>query len=365
MNIPSYWRPSLPGSTLTSIKVGGEIRYVVPINSVEQFQESQQIAHQFGLPLAQMGAGSNLVLADQNTEAVILQPSFKTLRLLDLQEGEPYLATYFKEKAVIKERYKSEKKEGALELAVQSQEKSQASTEWRVVEMGASIPWGQAVQYSLQNQLEGLQWYARIPCQVGGAVYNNIHGEKHFVSESIAAVRAVEISTGKEIIKTVGELDFEYDYSIFHQVPHLITGVFWALPRVSAERTEENRQQYLNWNKNKAEVQPAGPNCGSVFKNLDSSQMRQSGVEVVAAGWYIDEAGLKGYHIGDMQIYPGHANFIVNKDQGTQADFRALVQHIRARVQQKFSILLEPEVECWDSQAKKMVWPNSQSAATS
>jgi UDP-N-acetylmuramate dehydrogenase len=76
------------------------------------------------------------------------------------------------------------------------------------------------------------------------------------------------------------------------------------------------------------------PNAGSIFKNPPG----------MAAGRLIDALGLKGTRIGDAEISPLHANFIVNTGQATAVQVEALIALIRERIQKTYGIELELEV---------------------
>ena len=83
------------------------------------------------------------------------------------------------------------------------------------------------------------------------------------------------------------------------------------------------------------ETQPLGTwSCGSVFKNPPGDH----------AARLIDDAGLKGTRIGDALVSEKHANFIINCGQASAGDLEQLIRQVQATVQQRFGILLEPEV---------------------
>ena len=67
------------------------------------------------------------------------------------------------------------------------------------------------------------------------------------------------------------------------------------------------------------------PNAGSIFKNPPDG----------SAGKLIEEAGLKGAQIGDAQVSPKHANFIINKGSARASDVIRLIQKIRRTVLKK------------------------------
>ena len=76
--------------------------------------------------------------------------------------------------------------------------------------------------------------------------------------------------------------------------------------------------------------------AGSIFKNPKQN---------LAAGYLIDQAGLKGEKIGGAQISEKHANFIVNIDNASSNDVRGLIKQIEKKVESKFDIKLELEIK--------------------
>jgi UDP-N-acetylmuramate dehydrogenase len=101
-------------------------------------------------------------------------------------------------------------------------------------------------------------------------------------------------------------------------------------------------------------------NSGSFFKNplLGSAQLQalinayptmpsyaQPNQQFkVAAAWLIEQVGLKGHRIGDIGCYALQPLVLVNYGAGTSAQLRQLIDLIQQLVQQKFEIMLEPEV---------------------
>jgi len=80
---------------------------------------------------------------------------------------------------------------------------------------------------------------------------------------------------------------------------------------------------------------PQGSSCGSVFKNPPGD----------SAGRLIEAAGLKGASVGAASVAEKHANYIINRGGASSSDVCTLVAHIRAAVQTRFAVTLEPEVQ--------------------
>ena len=88
-------------------------------------------------------------------------------------------------------------------------------------------------------------------------------------------------------------------------------------------------------NSRRREKQPLQyPSCGSFFKRPEGH----------FAGALIEQAGLKGYSVGDAQVSEKHAGFIINRGNATARDIRALMRHVQSTVLRESGVMLEPEV---------------------
>ena len=77
------------------------------------------------------------------------------------------------------------------------------------------------------------------------------------------------------------------------------------------------------------------------FASAGSSFKRPAGM---FAGKLIEDAGLKGFSVGDACVSEKHAGFVVNKGSATCADIISVMDHVRKTVFEKFRVVLEPEV---------------------
>lgn len=101
-------------------------------------------------------------------------------------------------------------------------------------------------------------------------------------------------------------------------------------------------------------------NAGSFFKNpivdiriaqhlkaeypFCPQYVQQDGVKL-AAGWLIDQCGLKGHQIGGAAVHMKQALVLINKDGlATGKDIVNLAACIRQKVFERFGVQLEPEV---------------------
>lgn len=348
MTYPIRWREGVELKTVTSMKIGGPATYFSKPANLDELREDIRLATESNLVWKVLGGGSNVVFADEGYPGLIIQPAFIDIRLLEAEEASQY---HTADRSAGSARYAQEEREGRLEL---SHSGSDETGEEVFIEMGAAVPWGRAVMVSLQENLAGLHWYARIPSQVGGAVYNNIHAEKHLLGEVVAGVYALNPETGEEDYFPNETLAFNYDYSRFHTKKGIITRVIFALTKLSPAEIAKCKDLYLGWTKAKVLVQPSGPNCGSVFQNV-AGELRPA-ESPLAAGWYVEEVGLKGVKQGTVQVYSKHANFIVHEGDGLQTDFIALIARIRQTVFDRYGFWLTPEVEIITAAGEVYTW---------
>jgi UDP-N-acetylmuramate dehydrogenase len=101
-------------------------------------------------------------------------------------------------------------------------------------------------------------------------------------------------------------------------------------------------------------------NAGSFFKNpiVESDQVQTLSKQYpdipkypvdakytkLAAGWLIEQVGLKGFELGGIAVYHKQALVLVNQGAGTASELKAMIQHIQQSVWQKFNVQLEHEV---------------------
>jgi UDP-N-acetylmuramate dehydrogenase len=80
------------------------------------------------------------------------------------------------------------------------------------------------------------------------------------------------------------------------------------------------------------------PNAGSAFKRP----------QIGYAAQMIDECGLKGLSVGGAQVSEKHAGFIINKNNATAKDVKDLMNEVKARVFDRFGVMLESEIRYID-----------------
>ena len=129
-----------------------------------------------------------------------------------------------------------------------------------------------------------------------------------------------------------GEIEFSYRHSTFSSEEIVISANF-ELIQSDAKTVAEKKS--LASGGRKATQPLKFRSAGSVFKNPDEG----------AAGYFIDQAGLKGTKAGDAEISNHHANFFVNHGEAKASDIVKLIRLARKTVKKKFGVMLELEVK--------------------
>jgi UDP-N-acetylmuramate dehydrogenase len=186
------------------------------------------------------------------------------------------------------------------------------------------------IGYAIRHSLAGLEWAAGIPGTVAGCVVMNAGTNLGEMKDSLKAVRMVNIK-GQIVDLEAAQVRFEYRRALLPR--GIVVGVWLQLKQGVRSEIERVVKDYLRYRR---DTQPlAMPSAGCVFKNPLSG----------SAGRLIEEAGLKGAHIGDAEVSMKHANFIVNRGQARAADVVALIAKVRRAIRRRAGVRLDLELK--------------------
>ena len=180
--------------------------------------------------------------------------------------------------------------------------------------------------------LSGLEIFYDIPSSLGGAVVMNAGAGGEEIKDSLIRVKYYDPKKDNFYWMDKDSMSFDYRNSFFQRNPHLL--IIEAELELSPKPMNEIRSKMETTKNKRWEKQPKNfPNAGSVFK-------RPNGCFV---GPMIEELGLKGYQIGGAQVSEKHAGFIVNKSNASGSDIVTLIEYLRQKVLEKFSVDLQVE----------------------
>ena len=249
-----------------------------------------------------------------------------------------------------------------------------------IVEAEAGVEWDDLVAWSVERDLWGMENLSLIPGTVGAAPVQNIGAYGAEAKDVIERVHYFDVEDRKHHTLGCAECRFAYRESIFkHELKGraIITSVEFRLSKSSqpslgygdlAKEVELRggatlkniREAVCAIRQSKLPDTAVLGNAGSFFKNpivnKEVSERLKAEYDSMpiypvsehkcklAAGWLIDQAGLKGYRKGNVGVHERQALVLVNFGGATGAEVIALSEEVRERVFAKFGINIDPEV---------------------
>jgi UDP-N-acetylmuramate dehydrogenase len=333
---------------LTTFRLGGPARFFVEAKSRDDVQQAVKFAQSRDLPLFVLGGGSNLVVADSGWPGLVVKIAITGI-----------------------ERHPTEQDGKTL------------------FDVGAGESWDAFVALSVAANLAGVECLSGIPGSVGGTPVQNVGAYGQEVSSTVESVEVFDLQDGQVRELCQEACGFAYRSSIFNTSEHgrfIILRVTYALDpegiphldyadlkrffegRDSRPTLAETREAVRQIRARKGMLIVEGdPDCrsaGSFFKNPVLSERQHEelktradakGLSVpsypaleskkkVSAAWLVEHSGFaRGYVNGHVGISSKHSLAIINRGGATAAEVLALKDQIQQRVEEAWSIHLQPE----------------------
>jgi UDP-N-acetylmuramate dehydrogenase len=274
-----------PLARLTTVRTGGAAERFARAGTREDLLELLELARRERQPLAVIGSGSNVLVADEGVRGLVIRLERELARI--------------------------EPRAGGLECGA-----------------GARMPAAAARAAALG--LAGIEFAVNIPGTVGGAVRMNANA---YGGALATVLDWVEIATAEGLARRAPEqLGFAYRSSALRP-DEVVTAVRFAL---AASTPEAVRATIASMRERRHAAQPKGiKTFGSTFKNPPAA----------TAGELLAAAGAGGLRVGGARLSPKHANFVENVGDASTADIVALMTLARERVLEHSGIALEREVQ--------------------
>ncbi len=291
---------------LTYFKIGGPAEVYVEIDNPETLTAVVNYCRPAQIPLTMLGGASNVIVADAGIRGLVIRFIYQQLEVTDIE-----------------------------------------LTDKRVIRVGAGIKTALLASQTIDHGFTGLEYFLGVPGTLGGATYNNAHYLADLIGEHIYRVQIID-QHGELIWLTHIECEFGYDSSRFQRTKEIIVAVEFALSRGDKEQSRNLIKEATLY---RSKTQPLGmPSSGCIFQNPPNTPELQQLFPQFAdrthlpAGFLIEQAGLKGTRVGDIEVSHKHAAFFVNQGQGTARDVATLVNQVKQVVKDKFRVELHEEV---------------------
>ena len=269
----------------TSLKIGGPAEYYLRVTTEEDLIGAIRVAREKELPVFLLGAGTNLLVADEGIKGVVLHNDW-----------------------------------------------SEIGVDGTIITASSGTPMASVAAAAARNGILGLEWMATVPGTVGGAVHGNAGAYGKETKDDLIDAELMDLN-GRTWTASNEDLKFAYRTSALQHTPTIVMRARFRGER--GERADAVRRIKEIANDRMSKQPLAQPNTGSIFRNPPGDH----------AGRLIEAAGLKGAIEGGAMVSTKHANFIVNIGDASAWDVRKLMERAQREVKEKFGVDLMPEVE--------------------
>ena len=322
----------------TTMRVGGPCDYFVVVSDVAEVIAACEWAEAEDLPVFVLGEGSNVIVTGGALHRLVMKVEI-------------------------------------LGYEVASEDEASAT-----LEIGAGEHWDDVVERTVKSGLSGIEAMSMIPGTAGATPVQNAGAYGQEIADTLVEVQAYDRQEHKVVTLQKADCGFAYRDSAFKRElagRYVIVGITLKLSKQApAEPTYASLRRYLEecgiTNPDAAQVRSAVmkiranilpdpsvvPNAGSFFKNPivepfvlerlrriypDMPAYEYGDDYKLAAGWLLDQCGLKGEEHFGLRLWANHALVITNPHQAAYADLEKLVGFIVKQVNDKFGVTLEPE----------------------
>ncbi len=275
-----------PLSRHTTFRVGGPAEYLVT-PQIAQIPQVVELCRRYDLSLTVIGNGSNLLIADAGLRGVVMEigKAASGIRVIDEDD--------------------------------------------LVVSAGTLL--SETAAFAAREGLAGMEFAAGIPGSLGGAVVMNAGAYGGEMKDILSGVRVLT-QNGEIRVRPADELELSYRHSRMMDEQDI---VLEARLNLTQDSTAVIRARMEELRKKRVEKQPLEyPSAGSTFKRPEG----------YFAGKLIEDAGLRGFRVGDAQVSEKHCGFVINRGAATAAQILELMQEVQRRVREHSGVDLEPEV---------------------
>lgn len=332
------FQTNVPMSRLTTMRLGGPARFCVEVGNKQELIEAVDFANNKDLPILTLGEGSNVIVRNQGFAGLVILNRIGGFEVLP---------------------------------------------DGLTIKIGAGENWDSVVKRTVDLGLSGIEALSAIPGTAGATPVQNVGAYGQEIAQTLQQLEAYDTQSGEFI--TIGHDDCQFGYrsSRFKSLQdrkYIITSITLRLakttmkppfyPRLQKYLTEHSIADFNPKNIREAVVAVRSvilpdpkliANAGSFFKNplIPAGNLKTllasypdmphwlmaNGKIKLAAGWLIEQAGLKGYVANGITTYADNALVFVNKGAKSYTDLQAFEQTVVDKVKQKFGIVLQQEPE--------------------
>ncbi|MBP5772838.1 MAG: UDP-N-acetylmuramate dehydrogenase [Eubacterium sp.] len=270
----------------TTFKCGGNASLYIAPNSTDELVKVLEVLRSENYPYMVIGNGSNLLVKDEGYDGAIVEVDKKI-----------------------------------SEIDVRGEE--------IVVEAGAKL--SKVATIAMENDLAGFEFAHGIPGNMGGAVVMNAGAYGGEMKDVLKWVKVVD-QNGE--IKTLENEELELGYRTSRVMKEKMIVLEACIKLELGVMGEIAEVMALLMSKRKASQPLEYPSAGSTFKRPEGYY----------AGKLVQDAGMKGYRVGDAMVSDKHSGFVINCGNATATEVIQVIKDVQAKVKEDFGVDLETEV---------------------
>lgn len=286
-----HMRDNEPLSAHTTFRIGGPARYYLVPETADEIREGMAFAKEKNLPYLVIGRGSNLLFPDEGYAGVIIEIG-KGMEQIEVEMG----------------------------------------AESGTVRAQAGVSLGVLAAAAARESLSGLEFASGIPGTLGGAVTMNAGAYGGEIKDCIVSATVLD-EQGIECVLDREQLQLGYRSSVIQKKEYIVLDAVFELPKGNREAIQEHMRELNAKRRDKQPLEYAS--AGSTFKRPEG----------YFAGKLIQDAGLRGYRVGDAEVSEKHCGFVINRGNATASEVRQLIGEVQKKVYESFGVRLEPEVK--------------------
>lgn len=272
----------------TTFRIGGPAAFYLVPEQAEEVKKAIVFANERELPFLTIGRGSNILFPDEGYDGVVIEVG-RGMEHIELMD------------------------DGRIRAAA-----------------GTGV--GALAAAAARESLSGLEFASGIPGTLGGAVTMNAGAYGGEIRDCLVSATVLDADGAIQELEK-DELELGYRTSVIQKKGYIVLEALFQM-KEGDRRAIQQRMREMN--ESRRQKQPLEyPSAGSTFKRPEGN----------FAGKLIEDAGLRGYRVGDAQVSEKHCGFVINRGNATAAQVRELVAHVQEKVFQMSGIKLEPEVK--------------------
>ena len=278
-----------PMSAHSSFRIGGPARIIAFPKDVTSFTKLCSILRENHIAPFILGNGTNILFPDEGLADLFLISTENLQKLYLLPDGAIY------------------------------------------AEAGVSL--SRLAAFAQENGLKGLEFASGIPGTLGGGCIMNAGAYGGELKDVIESVVFLYVPDQGLYELPNADCQFAYRQSIFQKTGGCL--ILSAVIRLERDDPEAISSRMRELSEKRRAKQPLDlPSAGSAFRRPEGHY----------AAALIEDAGMKGFRLGNAQVSEKHAGFVVNRGGATSHEVYDLMKEVRNTVYRKSGVMLEPEI---------------------